>query len=62
MAGDRRELSGNLRRRQDEIHATTLRGVVRHARMLGGLLILGEGDTPHRLDFAQSQRPVGARS
>ena len=44
------QFGGDPRRRQDKIHATGSDRTVRHARIFGGLFILGESDPAGRLD------------
>lgn len=58
MVADPGQFRGDGLRRQDEIHAATVDGMLGHVGVLGAVFILGEGDPPCPLDFGQSCRAV----
>lgn len=60
MRADLGEPLRDVRRAQDEVHATAVDRADRHAGMPRGLLILGERDAAAGLDLAQAERAVGA--
>src|SRR5512145_2812265 len=58
MATDSGQFGGDGLRRQDEIHAAAVDGMLRHVRVPGGHFILGKRDPASRLDFGQSRGAV----
>ena len=61
MLTDPRQFTGDLIRGQDQIDAAAPGRALRHTRVLGGRLVLGERDAAGGLDFLHPQRAVGAR-
>jgi len=59
VAADLRKPPRNAVGRQDEVHAAAVDRAVRHARVLRGILLLGERDAANGLDLAQAQGAVG---
>ena len=60
VLADPRQFAGDLIRRQDEIDTAASGRALRHTRVLGGRLVLGESDAARGLDFLHPQRAVGA--
>ncbi len=61
MLADSTQLSRDVLGRQDEVDAARVHRVARHAVVFRGLLILGKGDAPGRLDGAASLGAVRRR-
>jgi hypothetical protein len=60
MAGDPRELGGDLGRGQDDVDGSCEHRAVRHAGVLRRSLVLGERHAPCSLDRAKADRAVGS--
>ncbi len=59
MVGQAGQLAGDLIGREDEIDVACGNGAFRHAGVLGGGDLLGEGDAAFGLDGLEAQDPVG---
>ena len=59
MAVEPHQLAGDFRRRQNIIHPAVVDGAARHAVVLGGLLVLGEGHASLGLHRLEAERAVG---
>ena len=62
MVGDANQFAGNAFGREDKINGAGGDDAARHAVMLGGGLILSEGDAALGMDFGHAQGAVGART